>query len=168
MATQFPDKASREAFIKIARCKREATRLDTYEECRMCIPVQQKDVTVSDEIADLTPISGVPSEALKKNVAIIQKPAKNVMQQGSANMKGFALKYPNDITWENPLMGWISGANSLKDVEIRFPTKESAEFFAKKNGWKLLIPKEAPQKRVKIRGYHENFAWNRRTRVSTK
>ncbi|CAH1398773.1 unnamed protein product [Nezara viridula] len=167
MATKFPDDACREAFIKAAICKKEATRLDHYEECRMCLPVQEKDVTVPDEIADLTPISGVPSEALQKNIAIIQKPAKNAMQQGTANTKGFIMKYPNDVTWENPLMGWISGANSLKDVEIRFPTKESAAYFAKKNGWKLFIPKETPKKRVK-RGYGENFAWNKRTRVSTK
>lgn len=51
MATKFPDEACREAFIKAASCKREATRLDNYEACGMCLPVHQKDVTVPDEIA---------------------------------------------------------------------------------------------------------------------
>ncbi|XP_014271215.1 NADH dehydrogenase [ubiquinone] iron-sulfur protein 4, mitochondrial [Halyomorpha halys] len=167
MTSKFPDDSCKEAFIKAACCKKEAKRLDNYEECKMCLPVQQTDVTVPDEIPDLTPISGVPSEALERNVVIINKPVKNVMQQGTANTKGYIMKYPNDLTWENPLMGWKSGASSIQDVEIRFPAKESAVYFAKKNGWKVYTPKETPKKNVK-RGYGMNFAWNKRTRVSTK
>lgn len=48
-------------------------------------------------------------------------------------------------TWDNSLMGWVSGADPMANnmrLQMPFDTAEDAKYFAEKRGWKFII--EAP------------------------
>lgn len=45
-------------------------------------------------------------------------------------------------TWDNPLMGWVSGADPMANnmvLQMSFDTAEDAKYFAEKRGWKFII-----------------------------
>ncbi len=93
-----------------------------------------------------------------KNVKIYS-PSKNVMQSGFANSTGWILEYSADNTANiEPVMGWTSSDNVLKQVKLKFPSSEAAIAFAKKHGWKyILFPKYV--KNIKPKNYSDNFKY---------
>lgn len=50
---------------------------------------------------------------------------------------------------------------------LKFASKESAISFCEKVGWDYEV-EEFAEPEIKPKNYGENFAWNKRTRVSTK
>ena len=69
--------------------------------------------------------------------------------------------------WENNLMGWASSADPVSNLLLDFATKEDAVAFAERNGYEYVL--EDPKERLpKAKSYALNFAWNKRTRKSTK
>ena len=71
-------------------------------------------------------------------------PARNQMQSGTHQTKHWEIRFESPRTWENPLMGWTSTADPYVGLVTKFDTKEEAERFAKKQGWKLEIAEPAP------------------------
>lgn len=69
--------------------------------------------------------------------------------------------------WENPLMGWTSTGDPLSNTEVNFHSKEDAIAFCEKNGWSWFV-EEQTVPTPKRKSYGANFAWDKRTRVSTK
>ena len=68
---------------------------------------------------------------------------------------------------ENNLMGWASSADPVSNILMDFATKEDAVAFAERHGWEYEL--EDPKERLpKAKSYALNFAWNKRTRKSTK
>ena len=64
-------------------------------------------------------------------------------------------------------MGWASSADPVSNILLDFATKEDAVGFAERNGYEYVL--EDPKERVpKTKSYALNFAWNKRTRKSTK
>lgn len=63
--------------------------------------------------------------------------------------------------WDNPLMGWVSGADPMSSnmlMQLTFRTAEEALYFAKKRGWKYVV--EEPilrQGRDDDAQYQDNF-----------
>lgn len=53
-------------------------------------------------------------------------------------------------------------------MQVEFNTKEEAIVHCEKNGWKWYIDGEEKPAVKRTKNYGINFAWNRRTRVSTK
>ncbi len=51
--------------------------------------------------------------------------------------------------------------------QVDFATKEEAIAFVEKNGWDYWVEK-ASEKQPRAKSYALNFAWNKRTRKSTK
>ncbi|KEP71336.1 ETC complex I subunit [Thioclava sp. BHET1] len=96
--------------------------------------------------------------------ARIYQPARNAMQSGVAKTKHWILDYvPADAREIDPLMGWTSSDDTQAQVRLRFSTREAAEDFAKEKGLDYVVSE--PQKRhanVRMRGYGENFATDRR------
>lgn len=56
----------------------------------------------------------------------------------------------------------------LSNMKVQFSTKEEAIEFCEKNGWHYYISESKLDKKFKPKNYGINFAWNKRTRVSTK
>jgi len=116
---------------------------------------------------DLTNISGVPEEHIKERYVRIFRPAKNAMQSGTHGIKRWKIEFEARQRWENNLMGWASSGDPLSNMLVDFASKEEAIAFVEKNGWDYFI-EEAAEKTPKVKSYAFNFAWNKRTRKSTK
>lgn len=116
---------------------------------------------------DITTISGVPEEHIVERTVRIFKPAKNAMQSGTAGIKRWKIEFDNRERWENHLMGWSSSADPLSNMIVDFANKEEAVAFAEKNGWAYIL-EDPKEKTLKPKSYALNFAWNKRTRKSTK
>ena len=94
-------------------------------------------------------------------VARIFKPSKTAMQSGRARTKKWRLEFePGSRRFVEPLMGWTGSSDTASQVAIHFETEDEAVAFCKKHGidYVILPPRE---RRPKIRGYSDNFAYNR-------
>ncbi|XP_028141839.1 NADH dehydrogenase [ubiquinone] iron-sulfur protein 4, mitochondrial [Diabrotica virgifera virgifera] len=127
----------------------------------------QGTITV-EGTTDISPITGVPEEHVKGRTVRIYEPPKNCMQSGTSNIGFWQIDFDTRERWENPLMGWCSTGDPLSNMKVDFSTKEEAIEHCEKNGWKWFIQESSLDKKFKPKSYGINFAWNRRTRVSTK
>ena len=91
-----------------------------------------KDMT---EIAVLT---GMPFEQKQRTVVIAPRELKT-MQSGDGNSYQWTITWKNRQRWSNPLMGWTSTADPMSNVKLTFDSKEDAEAYAAKNGWKTEV-----------------------------
>ncbi|HKM62670.1 MAG TPA: ETC complex I subunit [Acidisphaera sp.] len=93
-------------------------------------------------------------------VRIYQRP-KSAMQSGQAGTHVWVLDYePADRRRADPLMGWIGGADTQRQVQLHFDTKEEAIAFAEKDG--LAYEVELPHQRaIKPKAYADNFRYGR-------
>jgi len=123
---------------------------------------------ITIEVAeDISLLTGMPEEHTKERLVKIYKPAKNAMQSGTNGIKRWKIEFDTRERWENNLMGWSSNADPLSNIQLDFATKEEAVAFAEKNSWQYVL--EDPKERApKAKSYALNFAWNKRTRKSTK
>jgi NADH dehydrogenase (ubiquinone) Fe-S protein 4 len=117
---------------------------------------------------DLSSILGLPEEHIKERRIRIFIPPKNCMQSGTDNIHTWRIEFDNRQRWENPLMGWCSTGDPLSNMNIDFNTKDEAITHCEKNGWRWFIDSEEKPKKQRDKNYGNNYAWNRRTRVSTK
>jgi len=116
---------------------------------------------------DVGYVSGVPEEHIKERYVRIFRPAKNAMQSGTAGVRRWKIEFDTRERWENNLMGWASSGDPLSNMQVDFASKEDAITFVEKNGWPFWV--EDPKERApKAKSYALNFAWNKRTRKSTK
>ena len=76
--------------------------------------------------------------------AIIYKPAKTSMQSGIGKTKKWVLKFKDEKSGVNPLMGWESSTNTLSELNLEFLSKDEAIKYAKKNkiNYEVIEPKE--------------------------
>ncbi|XP_015121465.1 NADH dehydrogenase [ubiquinone] iron-sulfur protein 4, mitochondrial isoform X2 [Diachasma alloeum] len=115
---------------------------------------------------DVVNISPEEIERQRTTRGLIE-PAKNAMQSGTNNINFWQIDFDTRERWENHLMGWSSTGDPLSNLKCEFQTKEEAIEHCEKMRWKWFVQKpnySAP----KPRSYGANFAWNKRTRVSTK
>ena len=89
------------------------------------------------------------------------------MQSGTAGVRRWRLEFETRERWENNLMGWASTGDPLSNMIVDFATKEEAVAFVQKNGWDYWV-EDPKEKSPKTKSYALNFAWNKRTRKSTK
>ena len=64
-------------------------------------------------------------------------------------------------------MSLYSG-DPLSNMKVEFNSKEEAIVHCEKNGWAWYIDGEEKPLKKRNKNYGVNFAWNKRTRVSTK
>ncbi len=87
----------------------------------------------------------------------IYQPTKTTMQSGVHNCKHWLLKFNHDGSREiEPIMGWTSSKDTLHEVKMKFPNKESAIDFAKQNNLNYEVIEPQLKKFVK-RTYADNF-----------
>lgn len=91
----------------------------------------------------------------------IYKPAKTAMQSGEARTKEWVLEFePEAPSAPDPLMGWISSADTRAQVRLEFATKEEAVAFAVREGFAYTVSE--PKERKPIRkSYADNFKFGR-------
>ena len=94
-----------------------------------------------------------------KKKAKIYIPAKVATQSGRAKQKTWVLVFDTQDPHTNSLMGWESSSDTLKEVKLRFTSKDKAIEYATSNDidFSVIEPK---QKIFVIKSYEENFTKN--------
>ena len=88
--------------------------------------------------------------------AKIYIPAKTAMQSGRGKLKNWVLEFITKDPSINPLMGWETSTDTLEEVILKFPSKEKAIEYAKKNNinFEVMEPKKS---NFIIKSYADNF-----------
>jgi hypothetical protein len=94
-----------------------------------------------------------------KKKAIIYIPAKTATQSGRGKQKTWVLEFETKDPHTNSLMGWESSIDTLKEIKLKFESKEKAIDYAKANDVDFSIV-EPKQKKFVIKSYEENFTKN--------
>jgi hypothetical protein len=78
-------------------------------------------------------------------------------QSGKARADNWVLEpEPSEARRADPLMGWVGSGDTETQVRLTFPTLEAARDYAAREGYDVqVVP--APQKRLIIQSYAENF-----------
>ena len=78
------------------------------------------------------------------------------MQSGRGRTKEWILEFDTKDPSINPLMGWETSTDTLEEVILKFPSKERAIDYAKKNNitYRIIEPKK---KEFVIKSYADNF-----------
>lgn len=93
--------------------------------------------------------------------AKIYKPAKSAMQSGLANTRKWLLEFaPSAPKMPDDLMGWVGGGDTQTQLRLSFDTKEEAIAYAKRHGLTYTVI-EPKQRKRRIRGYADNFAYRK-------
>ena len=81
------------------------------------------------------------------------------MQSGRGKLKEWLLEFDTRDSKTNVLMGWESSDDTLKEVKLKFSSRQKAIDYAQANNieFKLIEPK---QKKFVIKSYEENFTKN--------
>lgn len=73
-------------------------------------------------------------------VALIRQPAPSPLQAGRARAGEWLLELrPRSALEIEPLMGWTSSGDTLQQVRLRFPSRDSAVAFARRQGWTAVV-----------------------------
>ncbi len=95
-------------------------------------------------------------------LARIYRSPKNAMQQGEAQTKWWRLEFiPARGLRPEALMGWISSADTSRQVRIEFESKEAAVAFAREHGIPHQVI-EPTERKLQTKSYSDNFAFRRR------
>ena len=95
----------------------------------------------------------------------IYKPAKNAMQSGLRNSGGkseiWLLEYmPTTPYFVEGLMGWNGMSDTMRELRLKFPSKEAAVAYASKNKLEFEVC-EAESRKERTKPYADNFAFGR-------
>ena len=88
--------------------------------------------------------------------AKIYIPAQTAMQSGRGKLKNWILEFLTKDTSANPLMGWERSTDTLREVVLKFSSKEKAIEYAKINNISYTVI-EPKQKEFVIKSYADNF-----------
>ena len=91
----------------------------------------------------------------------IYRPSKTATQSGLARTRSWLLEFEvgSGKTIE-PLMGWTSSTDTMRQVTLSFSTREKAIAFAEANGltYRVSMPEE---KSTKSKSYSDNFRYRK-------
>jgi hypothetical protein len=73
-----------------------------------------------------------------KKKAKIYIPAKTAMQSGRGKQKKWVLEFETKDPYTNSLMGWESSSDTLKEVRLKFTSKDKAIDYATTNNINFL------------------------------
>jgi hypothetical protein len=90
-------------------------------------------------------------------VARIFRPAKTATQSGRAKTRQWLLEMePRSRKHADPLCGWIGSDDTEQQVQLRFPSKEAAIAYARRQGIDYRLD-EPHQRVVRPKSYADNF-----------
>ena len=78
------------------------------------------------------------------------------MQSGRGKIKNWVLEFVTKDPSIHPLMGWETSSDTLEEVVLKFPTKEKAIDYAKKNNIAFTVI-EPNEKKFVLKSYADNF-----------
>ena len=81
------------------------------------------------------------------------------MQSGIGKRKTWILEFETEDPHTNSLMGWESSSDTLKEVRLKFTSKNKAIDYATANNIDFFVV-EPKKKTFVIKSYEENFTKN--------
>jgi len=90
-------------------------------------------------------------------VARIYQPARTATQSGRAKTRRWVLEMePRSAKHADPLIGWIGSDDTEQQLQLRFPSKQAAIAYARREGLEYRV--YAPHERVvRPKSYADNF-----------
>lgn len=89
--------------------------------------------------------------------ARIYQPAKTATSSGRAKTRYWLLEMePVDRKTIDPLCGWSGSGDTAQQLQLKFPTKEAALAYAKRNGIEARVFTPKPRL-VRPKSYADNF-----------
>ena len=89
--------------------------------------------------------------------ARIYLPAKTATSSGRAKVRQWTLEMEPAIAKSiDPLCGWSGSGDTQQQVQLKFPTKEAAIAYAKRNGLDVIVS-TANTRTVRPKSYADNF-----------
>jgi len=89
--------------------------------------------------------------------ARIFRPAKTATQSGRALTRDWRLEFERiGRAGPEPLMGWIGGGDTRRQVRLTFPSRDAAEAYARKHGIAYTV-EEPHEPRLMPKSYADNF-----------
>ena len=93
-----------------------------------------------------------------QTTAWIFQPAPNAMQSGRRKQPWHLEFDPANAQRNSPLMGWPGGGDmDSTELALRFPTKEAAIAYCKRNGIRYVV-EPPPREALKPKSYADNFS----------
>lgn len=94
--------------------------------------------------------------------ARIYQPDKNAMQSGKAKDSWLLEFAPAAKMMQDPLMGWNGMTDTTREIQLRFPDKEAAIAYAKKQ--RLDYDVFEPNARTQVaKAYADNFKFTKKS-----
>jgi len=89
--------------------------------------------------------------------ARIYRPARTATQAGRAKSRHWVLEFePMSRPEADPLVGWIGSDDTLRQVQLRFPSKDAALAFAERQGLQVTV-EEPRERRVRPKSYADSL-----------
>ena len=91
----------------------------------------------------------------------IYRPAKTAMQSGQAGTHAWVAEFePAVARTADPLMGWVSSADTRPQLRLKFPSMEDAVAYAQRKGMDYVV-NEPKERRIRPKNYSDNFRFDR-------
>jgi hypothetical protein len=91
----------------------------------------------------------------------IYRPAKTAMQSGEGNTRAWVMEFEAAAARSHdPLMGWVSSADTRAQVRLGFPTEAEALAYAELQGYEVSLAEPKTHK-LRPKSYADNFKYNR-------
>lgn len=91
----------------------------------------------------------------------IYRPAKTAMQAGMGNTREWVMEFEAAAPrTHDPLMGWVSSADTRAQVQLRFETEAEALAYAARQGYEAALAEPKAHK-SRPKSYADNFKYNR-------
>jgi hypothetical protein len=89
--------------------------------------------------------------------ARIYQPAKPAVSSGRGKTRFWLLEMePKERREPDPLIGWVGSGDTDAQVVMRFPTKEAAIAYARREGLDFTVA-DPQERQIKPKSYAENF-----------
>jgi len=89
--------------------------------------------------------------------ARIYRPAKPAVSSGRGKTRFWVLEMePKERREPDALIGWVGSGDTEQQVVMRFPTKEAAIAYARREGLDFTVD-EPHERQIKPKSYAENF-----------
>eukprot|EP00761_Pharyngomonas_kirbyi_P008117 gb/GECH01008128.1/.p1 GENE.gb/GECH01008128.1/~~gb/GECH01008128.1/.p1 ORF type:complete len:152 (+),score=33.93 gb/GECH01008128.1/:1-456(+) len=98
-------------------------------------------------------------EGERKRVARVFQPTQSTMSQGVHKTQEWAVDFETRKGWNDPLMGWASSEDTLKQTHLNFKSREAAIDFVERQGWGYYVEEPAERRLNTGKSYGDNFAY---------
>lgn len=125
----------------------------------MVAPVLERETAMARPAATpaATPALASPGEGSRVQ-AVIYEPCRSAMSSGGkAARASWVLEFERrSPSLPDPLMGWSSSADTLAQIRLKFPSREAAVAYARRNGIAATVIEPHRPQQI-IRSYASNF-----------